>query len=252
VEVLARKTLRDEILLVLGVSLGVSALYAIIDIVGRLTAPQALSSQQATLNQSQAPGRPYLDLTLQLLGIATALVPVFLATHLLRRDHDSAGQVLGFKPARPGFDIATGAGLAALIGAPGLVLYIVARHLGVNATVVPAALPHVWWALPVLVLSAIQNAALEEIIVVGYLTTRLRQLGWTLPPVVLASAFLRGSYHLYQGFGGFAGNVIMGVIFVLFYIWVRRVTPLIIAHALIDTVSFVGYALLHNHLSFLR
>ena len=27
------------------------------------------------------------------------------------------------------------------------------------------------------------------------------------------SAVLRGSYHLYQGFGGFVGNIVMGLVF---------------------------------------
>jgi membrane protease YdiL (CAAX protease family) len=93
---------------------------------------------------------------------------------------------------------------------------------------------------------------LEELIVVGYLVTRLRQFGWGLPAVVLTSALLRGSYHLYQGFGGFLGNAVMGVVFVLFFIRYRRVVPLILAHFLIDSVAFVGYATLHNHLSFLN
>src|SRR6266702_1303155 len=60
VDVLPRRLLRDEVLLVLGVSLGAIAVYAIVDIIGRLTARQALSQQQATLNPSQAPGRPWL------------------------------------------------------------------------------------------------------------------------------------------------------------------------------------------------
>jgi membrane protease YdiL (CAAX protease family) len=62
---------------------------------------------------------------------------------------------------------------------------------------------------------------------------------------------IRGSYHLYQGAGGFVGNAVMGVIFgVLFRRW-RRVTPMIIAHFLIDAVAFIGYALLAGHVSWL-
>jgi membrane protease YdiL (CAAX protease family) len=248
VNVLPRRVLRTEVLLVLGVSLGASAVYAIVTIIGRLTAARALSQQQATLNPSQAPGRPWLDLAYQLLGIATALVPALLAVHLARRD----GTPLGFTPARPRFDALAGGALAALIGIPGLGLYLLAHAVGINATVVPEALPDVWWAVPVLVLSAVQNAVLEEVVVVGYLVTRLRQLGWSAAVAVAGSALLRGSYHLYQGFGGFLGNAVMGVIFGLFYLRFRRLAPLIIAHATIDTVSFVGYALLHGRVSFLN
>jgi membrane protease YdiL (CAAX protease family) len=244
--------MRTEILLVVGVSLGYSAIIAMIQFVGLLTAHKSLSQQTASLNNSQAPGRPWLDLAIQLAQIGFAVVPALLAVHLLSRDGGDAPRILGLRPRRPGADLAIGAGLAAGIGVPGLGLYLVARAIGINATVVPDALPKVWWAIPVLLLSAAQNGLLEELIVVGYLVTRLRQLGWALPAVVLTSALLRGSYHLYQGVGGFFGNAVMGVIFALFFIRYRRVIPLAVAHFLIDSVAFVGYATLHNHLPFLH
>ncbi len=40
------------------------------------------------------------------------------------------------------------------------------------------------------------------------------------------------------------GNVVMGVVFTLVYLRVRRVVPLVLAHWLLDVVSFVGYALI--------
>jgi uncharacterized protein len=109
---------------------------------------------------------------------------------------------------------------------------------------VPAALQPVWWAVPILIGKAIENAIVEEVIVVGYLITRLRSMGMRLWLVVACSAVLRGSYHLYQGFGAFIGNAVMGVIFALFFLRFKRVMPLIIAHALLDIVAFVGYTLL--------
>jgi membrane protease YdiL (CAAX protease family) len=249
---LPRRILRAEVLLVLGVSLGQSAVYAIVAIIRDLTEKQALAEQQAKIIESQAPGRPWLDLTYQLLAIAFALVPALLAIHLLQRDHGGVAEPLGLSPARTGFDLGAGAALAAVIGIPGLGLYIAAHELGINATVVPADLSHVWWAVPVLALSAIQNGVLEEVVVVGYLVTRLRQYGLALPAVVACSALLRGSYHLYQGFGGFLGNAVMGVVFAFFFLRVRRIGPLVIAHATIDIVSFVGYLYLHTRLGFLN
>jgi membrane protease YdiL (CAAX protease family) len=103
----------------------------------------------------------------------------------------------------------------------------------------------------VLVLSAAQNAILEEVLVAGYLLHRLRQLGWSDNRALLVSALLRGSYHLYQGFGGFAGNVAMGLVFGRLYQRWGRVTPLVVAHTLIDVVAFVGYAELAGHVSWL-
>lgn len=234
--------LRTEILIVLGLSLGQSAIYSLVTIIARLTADRPLSQQTATLNPSQS-ARPYLDLTYQLLGIFFALVPVVLALFLLARDH-SPRLELGLDARRPWFDLGWGAGLAAAIGIPGLGLVWLASQLGINASLVPAALPDLWWAVPVLILAAAENAILEEIVVVGYLVTRLRDLHWRLPYVVLASAVLRGSYHLYQGFGAFVGNMVMGVVFALFFLRTRRVLPLVVAHTLLDVVAFVGYALL--------
>ncbi|MCK7627915.1 CPBP family intramembrane metalloprotease [Streptomyces sp. RS10V-4] len=247
----ARRLLRNETLIVLALSLGASAVSALISFVGSLTRPGGLKHQAATLNASHAPGRHWLDLAWQVFGIATALVPVVLVAHLLLRERAGGLRAIGFDRRRPGFDLGVGAGLAAAIGGSGLLLYLGAQAAGFNLTVVPEALPHTWWRAPVLIASAVQNAVLEEVIVVGYLLRRLGQLGWTPWAAVAASAVLRGSYHLYQGVGGFVGNMVMGVIFALVYRRCRRVGPLVAAHALIDTVAFLGYALLAGKVSWL-
>ena len=131
-----------------------------------------------------------------------------------------------------------------MIGVPGLGLYLLARAADLNLTVLPSALGDTWWRVPVLLAAAVANALAEELLVVGYLITRLRQLGSGEGGAVLASAVLRGSYHLYQGFGAFVGNAVMGVVFALFFLRVKRVMPLIVAHSLLDIAAFVGYTLL--------
>lgn len=238
---------RNEVLLVLGVSLGQSAIYAIVSLIAKLTAERPLSQQSARLNTSLAPGRPWLDLTYQILAIFFDLVPVMLAWHLLSRDPGNARGLLGADTRRWRLDIGLGTGLAAAIGIPGLGLYFAARALGLNANVVPAGLPDIWWAIPILVLAAIQNSLLEEVVVVGYLVTRLRT-AWTLPMVIAASAILRGSYHLYQGFGAFIGNAVMGIVFALVFLKWQRIAPLVIAHTILDVVAFVGYAIAVKYL----
>ncbi|MEU1543048.1 CPBP family intramembrane glutamic endopeptidase [Actinacidiphila glaucinigra] len=250
VERLAPRTLRSETLLVLALSLGASALSALISFVGSLTKPGGLKDQAATLVGSQAPGRPWLDLSWQLFGVATALVPVALVAHLLARE-GTGMPAIGFDLRRPRTDVLRGAALAAAIGGTGLLFYLGARASGFNLTVVPESLPDVWWKIPVLIASAIQNAVLEEVVVVGYLLRRLGQLGWTPVGALVASSVLRGSYHLYQGIGGLIGNMAMGVVFVLLYRRWGRVGPLVAAHALIDIVAFVGYALLAGKVGWL-
>ncbi|MHB8340908.1 MAG: CPBP family intramembrane glutamic endopeptidase [Mycobacteriales bacterium] len=244
------RVLRREILVLFAVSLGASALFALVNFIGDLTAPAPLAQQHATLVGSLAPGRPWLDLALQLTAIAVTVAPVALGAHLLGRSGESL-HTIGVDFAASRTDLAKGAVLAAVIGAAGLALYLGAVHLGVNLTVVPAALPAVRWRIPVLCLAALQNGVLEEVLVLGYLLHRLRQLGWSDPAALLASATLRGAYHLYQGAGGFAGNFVMGLIFGRLYQRWGRAMPLVVAHTLIDAGAFVGYTLLAGRVSWL-
>jgi membrane protease YdiL (CAAX protease family) len=245
--------LRNEVLLVLGVSLGQSAVYSILSIIDELTRPRPLSHQTIPLNPAVTPDRPWLDLAFQMYRLVFLVVPALLALHLLNRTLGVGGtrNVLGLNTQRWRFDLGTGAALAAIIGIPGLLLYLGAREIGLNANLAAATIGSVWWSGPTLFLLAAGNAVLEETVVVGYLMVRLREIGLSTPVIVASSALLRGSYHLYQGFGGFAGNAAMGVVFALFFLRFRRIVPLIIAHTLLDTVAFVGYTLLHAHVSWL-
>ncbi|MBA2554358.1 MAG: CPBP family intramembrane metalloprotease domain-containing protein, partial [Geodermatophilaceae bacterium] len=139
--VLPRRMLGQEMVLVLALSLGASAIYSIIDIVAALSAPTPLAEQTSTLNASQAPDRPYLDLTLQLVRIGLHVVPALLAIHFLSRTNAPALRGIGLDWHRPGWDSGVGAGLALLIGVPGLLFYLLSRELGINTTVVATGLP---------------------------------------------------------------------------------------------------------------
>jgi membrane protease YdiL (CAAX protease family) len=236
-----------EIWIVLGLSLGQSAVYSVISLTAKLTAGRPLAAQTATLNASRSP-RPYFDLTYQVTDVFFTLVPAVLALWLLSAAGRSAVHLLGLDLRRPLRDLGEGAVLATLIGIPGLALYFLGRELGVTVQLVASGLAPYWWAAPVLVLQALKNAVVEEVIVVGYLVTRLRERGWTVWAVVGCSAVLRGSYHLYQGFGPFLGNAVMGVVFGLWYVRRRRVMPLVVAHTLLDVVAFVGYQFLADDL----
>lgn len=245
-----RVLLRWEIISVFAVSLGASGVYAFVSLIGSLTAHHSLASQSVTLNGSQAPGRPVLDLFLQLVSLASGAAPVVLAFYLLARSGDGL-KAIGIDRSQPVRDLLRGAALAALIGGSGLGLYFAAYKSGIALNVVAENEPDVWWRYPILVLSALQNGLLEEVLVTGYLLTRLRRLGVRPGRAVAISAVLRGSYHLYQGFGGFLGNAVMGIIFGTLFLRWRRTVPMIVAHTLIDAVAFVGYALLAGHVSWL-
>jgi membrane protease YdiL (CAAX protease family) len=239
-----------ELWLVFALSLGSSAVRALLSLLADLVTGVPLGQLSAVLNGSLAPGRPWFDLLLQLVALMVGLAPAALALHLLVRSDDGP-RTIGFDLRQPGGDLSRGTVLAAVVGGAGLAFYLVVHAAGLNLTVVAEDLPAVWWRMPVLVLSAAQNAVLEEVLVAGYLLLRLRQLGWRDGRALAASAVLRGSYHLYQGFGGFVGNLVMGLIFGRLYQRFGRVGPLVVAHTLIDTVAFLGYAALAGHVPWL-
>ena len=238
-----------EVLLVLGVSLGQSAVYSILSIAEKLSRPEPLGQQTTTINTSVTPDRPWLDLSYQLAAIVFPLVPALLALYLLRLTGDRVR--IGFDLTQPWRDLGRGFLVATAIGIPGLALYFAARAWGLNTNVQPANLAENWWTVPVLVGLAVMNGVLEEVVIVGYWFTRMAQQGWTVAAVLIGSAVIRGAYHLYQGFGGFAGNLVMGLVFGLLYLRWKRVAPLVVAHIVLDLVAFVGYALLAPYLDWL-
>jgi membrane protease YdiL (CAAX protease family) len=232
--------IRAEILLVLGVSLGASTVYAVVSLIDLSTRAQSLSHQSTALNTSLS-DRPTFDLIYQLLAIFFDLVPVALVGYLLWQFSRPHLGRLGLDSRRPVKDAGIGILLALIIGAGGIGVYLGGRALGITVNVSADSLSQYWWTVPVLLLSALRAALQEELIVIGYLFARLRQLGWNKWWIIVAAALFRGSYHLYQGYGAFVGNFAMGMLFGWLYWRFGRVLPLIIAHFLIDAAIFVGY-----------
>jgi membrane protease YdiL (CAAX protease family) len=243
-----RRAVRIEIAVVLAVTFGLSAYTALLRLLESVLL--GLSGQVVALNPRRSTF-DLIDLGLNLAGVFQLTAWGALGLYLLWRSGFRSADIGLARPrVRP--DLLGGLGLAALIGLPGLALYQVARILGINASVEPAELYDTWWRIPVLLAMSFANGWAEEIIVVGFLLTRLRQLRVNPVVAIVAASLLRGAYHLYQGFGAGLGNVAMGLVFG--YAWHRtgRLWPLIIAHTLIDAVAFVGYALLAGRLGWLQ
>jgi membrane protease YdiL (CAAX protease family) len=242
-----------ELLAVLGVSFGMSGIYALLSFIRdqvTINHGAGFSQVQTTVNQASKSAYAWLDVLDRLADVLHGLLPAFLAIVLLLRSPGGPGLGIGLR--RPtGRELGIGALFAVGVGGPGLGLVFAARKLGLNAQLVVTDFPAVWYRIPVLLLDSFQDGAAEEIIVCAYLLTRLRQLGWTNSRALAATAVLRGSYHLYQGYGGFFGNAVMGVLFGWWFQRTRRVWPLIVAHFLIDAASFIGYIYLHGHVSWI-
>jgi membrane protease YdiL (CAAX protease family) len=224
------RTLAEELVIVLALSLLASAIDALISFTA---APVNRSVSVAVVPQSPR-------LVVQLAGIALALPPVWLVFYLLRRNRERPATI-GMAWDRPRFDVPVGLVLALVVGAAGIVIYIVSVRIGHNRLVVPVPPLGQWWTIPVLLLSAAQNALLEETVVLGYMVTRLQQIGTSALAAIGVSALLRGTYHLYQGWGGFVGNLTMGLLFGLIFLRWRRTWPMVIAHFLLDAGAGILY-----------
>lgn len=225
-----RRRLSIEVALVLAVTFGMSGVRATLKLIDAALAPAPLNQQRTVLNDA-ASSLSWLDAALQLASAATLLAWGGLALFLL-----------GERLPRPRWrDWIWGAGLAALIGIPGLALYVVSLQLGLTKEVVPATDAA---KVPLLLVWSAANAFAEETVVVMWLLTRLKQLRAPVWGAIAASALLRGTYHLYQGFSAGVGNVVMGIIFAYYYHRTGKVWPLILAHFLIDAVAYVGYLFL--------
>ena len=184
----------------------------------------------------------------QVLGFVFGIAPAFLVLHLVRRNGEGM-RVVGLRVDTPGLDAARGALVFATVALAGLGIYLAAVELGVNRFVVPTPPLGHWWTVPALVLNALQAGLVEEVVVLGYLITRLQQLSWSPAVAVGTSALLRGAYHLYQGWGGFVGNLAMGLLFgALFLRWGRRTWPFVVAHVLLDVGAGVGFILFRDRL----
>jgi hypothetical protein len=237
--------LRDELGIVLGLTFLASAAFAVVDL---LSGP--LSGTSVTLYQATS---DVAGLVNELLGVGFSLVPVVLVVHLLHRSGEGAAAIgIRLRPrSRLVADVRLGLLLFAVVGSVGLGVYLGAVALGLNRDVAVITGDTTWWTGPVWLLRSFRFGVTEEVIVAGYMLHRLDQLGWSSRRALAASALLRGTYHLYQGLGGFVGNLAMGVLFGRLYQRTGRTTPLVVAHVLVDAVAGLGYLALRDRVGWI-
>lgn len=240
----SRRVLALELAIVAFLTLGRSGVYSVLRLVEYYTRPEVnLKAQVVSMTSTYTPDRPLLDLTYHLVGFLFSLTPLPLAAVLLYHTRTPIREAWARGESWIKLhDFARGVGVALAVGVLGAAAYFVSLNLGFATTITAGGESFYYYFL--LLLDAAEAALLEEVLLLGYFTVRLRQLGVSLPKTLLATATLRGSYHLYQGPWGFVGNFVMGLAFGYLYSRWGRIMPLIIAHFLMDVVAFVGLALL--------
>jgi len=84
-------------------------------------------------------------------------------------------------------------------------------------------------------LFSVVNGIYEETFVVGYVVGYLaRQSTWV---VIIASALIRFSYHIYQGPEAVLFILPMGLVFAYLYVKYRRLWPLVLCHIILNVVA---------------
>lgn len=183
------------------------------------------------------PGHPVTNLVVGILDYLSVAVVVPLALLLLTRTGQPPA-ALGLGRPLVRLDVWPGLGLAAAsFGAEIPVALVLSPLLAHNSALVNrVAIGHVpgYYVIWGIAMSAI-TAVAEEVLVNGYLLTRLGQLGWTPQRALVLSLTLRTSYHVYYGLG-FLLTVPFGYFVTRSFQKHRRLNRPIAAHFLFDAV----------------
>ena len=92
------------------------------------------------------------------------------------------------------------------------------------------------------VLRSVEAGVVEEVVVLAFVVTRLRQAGLHPLLAILISALLRASYHLEYGWAA-VGPLLFGVGLASMYMLTRRALPAIAVHAGYDVlIAFQSYS----------
>jgi membrane protease YdiL (CAAX protease family) len=184
-------------------------------------------------------GHPLTNMFLGILAYLPVAAVVPLGLYLLGR----TGQdrlTLGLE--RPSFtrDVIPGLGLGLAAFGCEIVLAIILRAiladypgLFVNVSLNHVPKYYVVWGIATSAITAVT----EEVLVNGYLLTRLNQLGWTPRAALILSLILRTSYHIYYGIG-FIFTVPFGYFVTRSFQKNGKLMRPIMAHFLYDAILF--------------
>lgn len=189
---------------------------------------------------------PVTNLLLLILAYLPVASVVPLALLLLSRTGQGP-RVLGMGVPSFTEDVIPGLGIGLLAFACEFVLLIpfarlLAEHPGLVTKIHDGSVP-TYYIIYGLILSA-TTALAEEVMVNGYLLTRLHQLGWSDKKSLALSLTLRTSYHVYYGFG-FLLTVPFGYFNTRSFQKHHKLNRPIVAHFLFDAI-LITITILHR------
>lgn len=184
-------------------------------------------------------GHPLENLIIGMIAYLAVACMVPLALLLLSRTGQGP-KVLGL--GWPGLrsDIWPAVGIIAASWGSEVVLLIVlapvlTSNSRLNASTPVGNVPHYYviWGLMISAITAIA----EEVLMNGYLMTRLSQLGWSPTAALILGIVLRTSYHVYYGIG-FVATIPVAYFLTRSFQKRGRLTRPIVAHFLYDAILF--------------
>jgi membrane protease YdiL (CAAX protease family) len=92
-------------------------------------------------------------------------------------------------------------------------------------------------SISLLMVASFANGLAEELVCRAYLIPRFERLFNSTLKAWLLSSLLFGSYHIYQGVGGFISITAIGLLYGGIFCLTRRLWPIAIAHAIQDFVA---------------
>lgn len=178
-----------------------------------------------------------LDVVVQIALLIAGSMGVVLVAYMLSRSGESL-RALGLTRPFP-----RDVGLSAAFTLLFLVLAVVVAQIVVHGlgfgTISRAATPHLGLTyLPVGLVSSLRAGVIEEVVVCGYLITRLRQVGWSDRKAVSTSTAVRASYHVHGGVFLVCFTVVFGLVLGRFYEKTHRLSVVVMTHVLYDAVLF--------------
>jgi len=204
-----------------------------------LVLAQHIDHDNSTRFSTILPGQPVTNLVLEIFAYLSVAAIVPLALLLLLRTGQTP-KVLGLGVPRFRRDIFPGLGLGAAAFAVEIAILIpfvgfLNDHRSLINNVSSGHVPK-YYLIGGIAMSA-TTAIAEEVMVNGYLLTRLGQLGWTPRKSLIVSLILRTSYHVYYGFG-FLLTVPFGFFVTRSFQKHHKLNRPIVAHFLFDAILF--------------